>query len=147
MSKQNTQIAKAAKVLAAAVFCISATSSQTVELSTGKWIVDHTLSDASGANIHNEQSEFCLTEANNTLTFDQILDELNFAQCRAANVVLTQSTGRADVTCTYPDAGDLVLTGTMEATYSSDTYRIESRINETGTTYLGIGRRTGACTG
>ncbi|MEL6530057.1 MAG: DUF3617 family protein [Pseudomonadota bacterium] len=145
MLERLGSVARAAKLVAIATVCVAASSSQTIELTPGQWRVDHTLSAPDGSAIHTDQSNFCLSQEDSSLTFDQILDELNFAQCRTSNLTITASSGRADVTCIYPDAGDMRLTGTMEATYSKEAYRIEARINETGTEYLGVGRRVGDC--
>ena len=119
---------------------------QSIELTPGRWVVDHNLTAPARGLSHSEQSEFCLTEERATLTFDQILAELNWAQCRTTSLILTQSTGQADLICTYPEDGNVTLRGTMEATYSKEAYRIEARTLPPGdSVYVGNGRRVGPC--
>ena len=134
-----------ATALAGALFLTGAANQQAIELEQGQWRVDHRLSVPGTGEVMNETSEFCITEANSTITFDQILAELNFAQCQTSNVVIASGQGSADVVCAYEEDGGVTITGTMEATYSKEDYRVTSRINENGATYVGVGRRTGAC--
>ncbi len=138
---------RTAQLLCVATLCVGAADSRSIELSAGQWTVDHTLKAPEAGMVHDEQSQFCLTEANNTITFDRILADLNFGQCTTRNVVIAQGRASADMTCVYEEDGGVTITGTIEGTYSSDRYRVVAVINENGANYEGIGRRTGACGG
>lgn len=123
---------------------------QTIDLTPGQWTVRHSVQVPAQGFTHNETSQFCLAPENASITFDQILKELNFAECSARNVVVTQSTGRADISCSYPDYGNVTAQGVMTASYGENAYRIEAQMQGVGAgtinvSYVGIGTLAGSC--
>jgi len=123
---------------------------QSVDLLPGQWQVRHSVQVPAQGFAHTENSQFCLAEEDASLTFDRILEELNFAECTARNVVITQSTGQADIRCEYPEYGNVVANGRMTANFGEDAYRIEAQMQGVGVgvlnvSYVGVGTHVGSC--
>jgi len=125
---------------------ISAAQSQTVTVDPGLYDFTHVMR-VNGQTASNDDYEYCITEGRNSKTIDEIVaDIVEGGQCTARNVVVTQSTGRADVSCIDPDFG-LQINGRMEADYGSDFYNVNTTasINGMPVTVKTTVKRRGAC--
>jgi len=108
----------------------SAAQSRTVTLDPGLYDYSHVVS-VNGQVTHMDDYEYCLVEGRNSKTMDEIVaDIIEGGQCTASGVVMTMSTGRANVSCIDPDYG-IRSQGQMEANYGPDFYNVdtEGRIN------------------
>jgi len=80
-------------------------------------------------------------------TLDEIIASLvEGGQCRASGVVMTQSTGRANVSCIDQDFG-LRINGQLEADYGTDFYNVNTvaSINGMPVTLKSKVKRRGEC--
>lgn len=101
-------------------------AANSVTLDPGLYDLSHVVMMA-GRALPADEYEYCVEDGDNSRTLEELLDSLaGDGECRVSNVNMTDSKGRADVTCTGTDLG-VDISGTLEAQYGSDFYDIDTR--------------------
>lgn len=112
--------------LSAAAFSLPClANAQTVTLDPGLYDYSHVVS-VGGQALPADAYEYCVREGRNSRTLDELVDSLaGDGECTVSNLNMTASTGRADLTCTDTDLGN--VSGTLEAEYGPDFYDVDAR--------------------
>lgn len=109
----------------------AAAQSRTITLDPGLYDFTHVV-HVNGQRQKVDDYEYCIEDGRNSKTIDEIAAELiEDGQCTLSNVVVTQSMGRADLSCIEPNFG-MPLNGQMEADYGVDYYIINASSNING---------------
>ena len=98
---------------------------QSVTLDPGLYDYAHVL-NLGGRDMAADEFQYCVREGENSRSLDELVESLsNGGQCKLSNIYMTNSTGRADVTCTNTGLG-LDIQGVLDARFGPDFYNVDA---------------------
>lgn len=106
-------------LLASAVPTIS--TAQSVTLDPGLYDFTHNVT-MNGQPVRAKDYEYCIRDGQNSKTMNELVgDMVEDGSCAVSDASITDSTGRANFSCTDPDFG-LKITGSVTADYGTSFY-------------------------
>lgn len=121
-----------------------------IDLDAGLWEYSIVLEVGHIGVVTRDTEQFCLSDADASMTTNDLLNEISGGQCSSFGEVVSVGSSSADMTCLYPDdnaRGD----GRLEVSYTKTTYDIDATVTFTGpggtsnARLTGQGRRLGNC--
>ena len=98
---------------------------QNVTLDPGLYDYSHVL-NLGGQDMAADEFQYCIRDGENSRTLDELVESLsNGGQCKLSNISMTNSTGRADISCTDTGLG-LDVQGVLDAKFGPDFYDVDA---------------------